>query len=148
MDGDRPSLSLCRSCFHSCSHYATCLVNIDQTLLDDVRTNIYFHFLFFSYFRFRLSNKHHHHRPLHYAQPAKPTTFCRSWFLVPFVISFFSHCVNHRVYYFRPSPSKRPKYEAYRILLSFSFLISHYHLLFSGLHTPLRHIHPCLMGSS
>lgn len=51
-------------------------------------TNIHFRSLFLFYFRFRLSNKHHH-RPLHYAQPAKPTTFCRPWFLVPFVISFF-----------------------------------------------------------
>ena len=46
------------------------------------------------------------------------------------------------MYYFRLSPSKRLKYGANRILLSSSFLISHYHLLFSGLHTPLRHIHP------
>lgn len=31
------------------------------------------------------------------------------------------------MYYFRLSPSKRPKYGAYRILLSSSFLFSHFH---------------------
>jgi hypothetical protein len=148
MDGDRPSLSLRRSCFYSCSHHATCLVNIDQTLLDDVRNQHTFSLSFFlSYFRFRLSNKHHH-RPLHYPQPASPLLFVDCGFYFP--SSYHSSPVVSiiRVYYFQPSPSERPKYGVYRILLSSSFLISHYHLLFSGLHTPIRHIHPVQWGSS
>jgi hypothetical protein len=150
MDGDRPSLPLRRSCFYSCSHHATCLVNTIKHSWTMSGTTIHFPLSFSFSLTLDFACQISIIIATTLRSSSKPTTFCRSWLLVPFVISFFSRCLNHPCTIFGPRPQndRNMGSTVSCCRLHFSFLISHYHLLFSGLHTPIRHIHPVQWASS
>lgn len=151
MDGDRSSLSLPRSCFHSCSHrwHATCLVNIERNTPGRSWEPIYIYsWLPLLSLILSLTLDSTSQISIIVAttlcSASKPTTLCRSWLLVPFLA--LSSII--RMYHFGlypqidceiwglPSP-------AVVLLL---FLIINYcfraHILLS------RHIHPVLLASS